>query len=161
MFLALTRQFNYITTSAFYYTPITTSLGNQLIPWGARVALRWELSPPTKAVGSGSSPGFDVIWELSSRRVSCTLTCDQVSFFPFLFWRRGKKYIYFTRCLPVVQNLDFCLIDRKKKDPLELCTGWLSNISDFQSYYIGFVTFASSWQKPQDDRGIRHSKLRF
>ena len=61
-----------------------------------------------------------------------------------LFWRRGKKYIYFTRCLPVVQNLDFCLIERKKKDPLELCTGWLSNISDFQSYYIGFVTFASS-----------------
>ena len=50
---------------------------------------------------------------------------------------------------------------KKKKDPLELCTDWLSNISDFQSYYIGFVTFASSWQKPQDDRGIRNSKLRF
>ena len=151
MFLALTRQFNYITTSAFYYTPITTSLGNQLIPWGARVALRWELSPPTKVVGSGSSPGFDVIWELSSRRVSCTLTCDQVSFFPFCYGDEGKS----TFTLRVVCP------SKKKKDPLELCTGWLSNISDFHSYYIGFVTFASSWQKPQDDRGIRNSKLRF
>ena len=96
MFLALTRQFNYITKSAFYYTPITTPLGNQLIPQGARMAQRWELSPPTNVVGSGSSPGFDAIWELSSRRVSCTLTCDQVSFFPFCFGDEGKVHLLYA-----------------------------------------------------------------
>ena len=44
---------------------------------------------------------------------------------PFLFGRLGEKdtwYIYFTRCLPVVQNLDFCLIGRKTKDHSEPCT---------------------------------------
>ena len=36
-------------------------------------------------------------------------------------------YIYFTRHLPIVQKLDFCLIifSRKTEDPLEPCTDWL------------------------------------
>ena len=44
---------------------------------------------------------------------------------PFLFGSLGEKdtwYIYFTRCLPVVQKLDFCLIGRKTKDHSEPCT---------------------------------------
>ena len=52
----------------------------------------------------------------------------------FLFGRQEEKdtwYIYFMRCLPVVQNLDFCLIGRKTKDPSDL-RYWLAtnNISD-------------------------------
>ena len=145
MFLALTRQFNYITTSAFYYTPITTSLGNQLIPWGARVAPRWELSPPTKVVGSGSSPGFEP-----------AIRCPSS-----LFVIRKEK-VHLLYALSARSSESRLLSDwSKKKRSLGVCTDWLSNISDFQSYYIGFVTFASSWQKPQDDRGIRNSKLRF
>ena len=58
-------------------------------------------------------------------------------FLPFLFGRRGGKdawYLYFTRRLPVLQHLDFCLIGHKTKDPSEPCTDWSSNISDFRSY---------------------------
>ena len=47
---------------------------------------------------------------------------------PFLFGRREEKdarYIYFMRYLPVVPNLDFCLIGRKTKDPSDPRTDWL------------------------------------
>ena len=66
---------------------------------------------------------------------------------PFLFGRQGKMMpdtlIYFTHHLPIVQNLDFCLIGRKTKDPLQPCTDWSSKISGFQCYKIGFVTVVS------------------
>ena len=74
-----------------------------------------------------------------------SLTCDQAVLLPFLFGRRGEGnagFIYFTRRLPVVQNLDFCLIGRKTKDPSEPYTHRSRNISDIRSYQIGFVT---SW----------------
>ena len=38
--------------------------------------------------------------------------------------------------LPIVQNVNFCLIGRKVKDPSEPCTDWSSNISDFRCYLI-------------------------
>ena len=47
-----------------------------------------------------------------------SLTCDQAVLLPILFGRRGEGdagFIYFTRRLPVIQNLDFCLIGRKNK----------------------------------------------
>ena len=75
-----------------------------------------------------------------------SLTCDQAVILPFLFGRRGEGdagFIYFTRCLPVVQNLDFCLIGRKTKDPSERYAHRSGNISDFRSYYVGFVTLWS------------------
>ena len=42
-------------------------------------------------------------------------------------WSRakGRLKFYFTPHLPVVQNLDFCLIAGKTEDPLEPCTDWL------------------------------------
>lgn len=46
---------------------------------------------------------------------------------PFV-WRREEKearYIYFMRRLPLVQNLDFCLIGRKTKDPSDPRIDWL------------------------------------
>ena len=51
-----------------------------------------------------------------------SLTCDRAVLLPILFGRRGEGeagFIYFTRRLPVIQNLDFCLIGRKTKDPSE------------------------------------------
>lgn len=45
---------------------------------------------------------------------------NQVSFFPFCLEADG---------LPIVQNLDFCLIFRKTKDPSGPCT-------DFQATYL-------------------------
>ena len=91
MFLALTRQFNYITTSAFYYTPITTSLGNQLIPWGQGWRHGESSHLPLKSVARVRALASTSYGPLSSRRVSCTLTCDQVSFFPFCFGDEGKS----------------------------------------------------------------------
>ena len=75
-----------------------------------------------------------------------SLTCDQAVLLPILFGRRGEGdagFIYFTRRRPVVQNLDFCLIGRKTKDPSEPYTHRSSNISDFRSSQIGFVTLWS------------------
>ena len=65
-----------------------------------------------------------------------SLTCDRAVLLPILFGRRGEGeagFIYFTRRLPVIQNLDFCLIGRKTKDPSEPYTHRSSNISDFRS----------------------------
>ena len=45
-----------------------------------------------------------------------SLSCDRAVLLPILFGRRGEGeagFIYFTRRLPVIQNLDFCLISRK------------------------------------------------
>ena len=54
------------------------------------------------------------------------LTCDQAFLLPFSFWRlREKDAWYFTCCLPVVQNLDFCLIGGKTKDASKAHTDWL------------------------------------
>ena len=75
-----------------------------------------------------------------------SLTCDRAVLLPILFGRRGEGdagFIYFTRRRPVVQNLDFCLIGRKTKDPSEPYTHRSSNISDFRSSQIGFVTLWS------------------
>ena len=47
---------------------------------------------------------------------------------PLLFGRWEEKearYIYFMRRLPLVQNLDFCLIGQKTKDPPDPRTDWL------------------------------------
>ena len=57
---------------------------------------------------------------------------NQVSFFPFCLEDEGLPIA--TRRLPIVQNLDFCLIGRKTKDSSEPCTDWSSNISDVWSY---------------------------
>ena len=65
-----------------------------------------------------------------------SLTYDQAVLLPILFGRRGEGnagFIYFTRRRPVVQNLDFCLIGRKTKDPSEPYTHRSSNISDFRN----------------------------
>lgn len=45
---------------------------------------------------------------------------NQVSFFPFCLEADGLSIA--TRRLPIVQNLDFCLIFRKTKDPSGPCT---------------------------------------
>ena len=48
----------------------------------------------------------------------CKMSNLQSGVLPLLFGRRGEKdacYIYFMRCLPIVQNLDFCLIGQKQK----------------------------------------------
>ena len=69
-----------------------------------------------------------------------SLTCDQAVLLPTLFGRRGEGdagFIYFTRRLPVIQNLDFCLIGRKTKDPSEPCTHRSSNIST--SFPVGRI----------------------
>ena len=58
---------------------------------------------------------------------------NQVSFFPLCLEDEGLP-IATRRRLPIVQNLDFCLIGRKTKDPSEPCTDWSSNISDVRSY---------------------------
>ena len=55
-----------------------------------------------------------------------------VSFFPFCLEDEGLPIA--TRRLPIVQNLNFCLIGRKTKDPSEPCADWSSNISDVRSY---------------------------
>ena len=47
--------------------------------------------------------------------ISYVITCNQVPFFPFCEGENDAWYIYFMRHLSVVQNLDFCLIGRKKK----------------------------------------------
>ena len=45
---------------------------------------------------------------------------NQVSVFPFCLEADGLPIA--TRRLPIVQNLDFCLIFRKTKDPSGPCT---------------------------------------
>ena len=54
------------------------------------------------------------------------LTCDQAVLLPFCLgdkWKGTARYINFTRRLPVIQNLDFCLTGWKTKDTLESCHG--------------------------------------
>ena len=68
---------------------------------------------------------------------------------PFLCGRPLEKsawYITFTCHLPIVQNLDFCLISQKTKHLSEPCTNWSRNISGLQCYHIRFMNFVSSWQ---------------
>ena len=59
------------------------------------------------------------------------------SFFPFCLEDEGKGtpdlFTLHVVC-PVVQNLDFCLIGRKTKDPSEPYTHRSRNISDIRSY---------------------------
>ena len=48
----------------------------------------------------------------------CKMSNLRSGVLPLLFGRWGEKdawYIYFARCLPIVQNLDFCLIGQKQK----------------------------------------------
>ena len=48
----------------------------------------------------------------------CKMSNLRSGVLPLLFGRWGEKdawYIYFARCLPIVQNLDFCLISQKQK----------------------------------------------
>ena len=54
------------------------------------------------------------------------LTCDQAFLVSFSFRRlREEDAWYFTHCLSVVQNLDFCLIGWKRKDASKAHADWL------------------------------------
>ena len=53
------------------------------------------------------------------------VTCYQVVLLPFCLGDKGERTPDAFSNLPVVQNLDFCLIGRKTKDSLKPCTNWL------------------------------------
>ena len=57
------------------------------------------------------------------------VTCDQAVLLPFCLGDEGKRMPDALSHLPAVQNLDFCLIGRETKDPLEPCNNWLQATS--------------------------------
>ena len=69
---------------------------------------------------------------------------------PFLFGRRGEKdawYIYFTRRLPVVQNLDFCLIGRSPASIGQATYLPHPVLSDRFFYLRLFMTETTRWSR--------------
>ena len=57
------------------------------------------------------------------------VTCNQAVLLPFCLGDEGKMTPDAFSHLPLVQNLDFFLIGRKTKDPLEPCIDWLQATS--------------------------------
>ena len=85
------------------------------------------------------------------------LTCNQAIPLPFYLEDEGKRtpeiLLYASSAhSPESGLLSDWLKNKRSFGALQ----WLvtSNISDFRCNYVGFVTFVSSWQKPQDDQGI-------
>ena len=85
------------------------------------------------------------------------LTCNQAVRLPFCLEDEGKRTPEILLYPSSARSPESGLLSDWLKNKRSFgALHWLvtSNISDFWCNYIGFVTFVSSWQKPQDDQGI-------